>query len=205
MIILIDGYNLLHQRYPGQKQHFDRLKNLVIKQLSAYKRARAAVTEVIVVFDGGIANHAIRTVKAGIALIEAGTKSSADDWIANFAERHRGREMTLVSNDRALKDRVSARGCTVLTIDIFYQLMLETSAADTANGAPQDETVVIYSHEEDDQEALVSKQTVDMLMMQVNTHPREKPEDPAKASRSASGYTPSRAEKRLAEKLKKLR
>ena len=205
MIILIDGYNLLHQVYPGQKHHFDRLTTLLIKQLSAYKHSRSAISEVILVFDGGITNHAIRTIKAGITIIEAGTKSSADDWIATFVSRHRGQEMTLISQDRALKDRAASKGCDALGVSEFYTLVLTAQNAHPTHAAAQQQDLIVYNHEEDDQEGLVSKHAVDMLMMQASVCPRAKQEDTAQKRRAASGYTPSRAEKRLAGKLKKLR
>ena len=104
MIVIIDGYNLLKQIFPGVKHTLDKQRTAFIQQLAYYKSKKPQISEIIVVFDAGPSNHATRTVKSGIVVIFSGVKSSADNWILHFVERNKGKELLVVTLDRALKE-----------------------------------------------------------------------------------------------------
>lgn len=103
MIIIIDGYNLLKQLYPNNKENLELHKKTLFRKLGAYKKIKQeTIKEMIVVLDGGSLTHAIREIHHGIVVLEAGYKRSADDWIIEYADRYKTQEITIVSMDRAL-------------------------------------------------------------------------------------------------------
>ena len=127
MIVLIDGYNLLRQVFPKLRGKLDKQRKLFVKQLGIYKRIRSeGIAEIIVVFDGGLFGHASREVSGGIVVIFSGQKSSADEWIINYTQKHKGKELLLVSLDRKLKDSVKIFGCDSVDVFDFYNIVKRT-------------------------------------------------------------------------------
>ena len=103
MIVIIDGYNLLKQVFYKVKGKLDAQRKHFIKQLGHYKSKKGdGIKEIIVVFDGGHFRHATREIHSGIVVVFSGQKSSADQWIAEYVEKHKGKEFLLVSKDREL-------------------------------------------------------------------------------------------------------
>lgn len=103
MIIIIDGYNLLKQLHPNNKENLEFHKKVLLKKLGAYKKIKlATIKDIIIVYDGGGSIHAMREVHYGVVTLSTGYKNSADDWIIDYVDRHKNQEITLVSMDRAL-------------------------------------------------------------------------------------------------------
>lgn len=103
MIIIVDGYNLLKQLHPKSKENLEYHKKVLLQELGVYKKIKGdAIKDIIVVFDGGSLHHATREVHHGVAMLEAGYKSSADDWIIEYVDRYKNQEILVVSMDRAL-------------------------------------------------------------------------------------------------------
>ncbi len=208
MIILIDGYNLLHHIFPGKKHALDKHKQLLIKHLGLYKHCKTSINEVILVFDGGLSNHAMRTVKEGIVILEAGTKSSADDWIIGFSMRNKGKEILLVTLDRALRESVEKLGADWLSVFDFYKLMQSVIAGmDNQQVVAIESDIIVYKHDSlgDDMESLgINKHVLDMLMEQASVAIQNKLDRDTSVVRKGKGYTPSKIEKRIAAKIKKL-
>lgn len=124
MIILIDGYNVLKKLFSHVQGKLDRHKLLLAKQLAVYKSNKnGLIKEIILVFDGGEAHHATREIRSSIVVMHAGQKSSADDWIVAYAEKNKGKEMVLVSQDRALVLLCELYGVVSMTVDDFYSTL----------------------------------------------------------------------------------
>ncbi len=207
MIILIDGYNLLNHIFPGKKNALDKHRQVLIKQLGIYKRHKTEIKEMMLVFDGGSSTHAHRIVKEGVVIIEAGIKSSADDWIIQFAERNKGKEILLITLDRRLREAVEPFGADWLSVFDFYNLMqsviINAMGERVASSVAGD--ITVYQREADDEdEVLINKQTLNLLMEQASVTIRDKIEDKNSASRRGKSYTPSKMEKQIAAKIKKL-
>jgi predicted RNA-binding protein with PIN domain len=103
MVIIVDGYNLLKQLYPKNKENLELQKKMLVRKLGAYKKIKQeSIKEILVVFDGGSLVHALREIHAGVVVLESGYNRSADDWIIEYTERYKNQEITIVSMDRAL-------------------------------------------------------------------------------------------------------
>ena len=127
MIIIIDGYNLLKQIFPGQKNTLAKHRDYFIRQLATYKVHREnSIKEIVVVFDAGPSNHATRSVKSGIVVVYSGTQSSADEWIIEFIARKKGNELLLVTLDRALREKGQKLGVDWISVHDFYRLMVDS-------------------------------------------------------------------------------
>ena len=208
MIILIDGYNLLNHVFPGKRHVIDKHKQLLIKHLGLYKHHKPSIKEIILVFDGGISNHASRMVKEGVVIIESGVKNTADDWLIAFVARNRGREILLITLDRALREQIERLGASWLSVFDFHHLMLALLAeATSVRGDAMVSDVVVYERDEDcpDGDGFgINKQALDMLMEQASLDVQAKREDQQRALRKGKSYTPSKLEKQIAAKIKKL-
>jgi predicted RNA-binding protein with PIN domain len=119
MRFLIDGYNLLHAGWPAYARHararaWPRLRQLVLDRLR--DRHGAAAADVTVVFD---ARHAPRDAepvedRPGLHVRFAVGYPSADDLIEELIRTDAAPAgLTVVSDDRRLRDAARRRGCTV--------------------------------------------------------------------------------------------
>lgn len=206
MHILIDGYNLLNHLFPGYKGMLDKPKALFLRQLAAYhKTKKTQGTQITVVFDGGASTHATRVVKDGIALLYSGSRMSADDWIIEHVSRSRSNQALVITLDRALREAVERLGADWLSVQDFYTLVQHALA-----GQPNtlqhssDADLVIYDRDDLGENTDASTQALDALMEQACAIIRPKPEDATPPKRNSKGYTPSKVEKAIAKKLKKL-
>lgn len=124
MIIIIDGYNLLKQLHPNNKENLEFHKKVLLRKLSVYKKVKQAdIKEIIVVYDGGCFNHATREIHHGIVTLEAGYKRSADDWIIEYVDRYKNQEITIVSMDRALCLTCEQHGAFSIGVFDFAQAL----------------------------------------------------------------------------------
>jgi predicted RNA-binding protein with PIN domain len=124
MVVLIDGYNLLRQIMPQHKRTPDAQKQHLIKLLSSYKaKKKKELKDVILVFDAGPFSHASREVKQGVSIIFSGQKSSADEWIIEYAEKHKELNILVVTKDRKLIQECTRHGTSSMDVFEFYSIM----------------------------------------------------------------------------------
>ncbi len=208
MIILIDGYNLLNHVFPGKRHIIDQHKQLLIKHLGLYKYHKPSIKEIILVFDGGVSNHASRMVKEGVVIVESGVKHTADDWLIAFVARNKGREILLITLDRALREHIERLGANWLSVFDFHHLMLGLLVEVTSvSGQAIASNVVVYERDEDGADGHgfgMNKHALDMLMEQASLDVQAKAEDQQRGLRKGKSYTPSKLEKQIAAKIKKL-
>ena len=120
MIIIVDGYNLLKQLYPNSKENLDLHKKNLVRLLGAYKKIKQdSIKDIIIVYDGGGSAHALRSVHQGVAILESGYKQSADDWIIEYAQRYKNKDVTVVTMDRKLYQSCSQFGAFSMSIFDF--------------------------------------------------------------------------------------
>ncbi len=120
MLLLIDGYNLLkniHKVSRVTEQQLDQFK----LRLSQY--AKLSGNEVILIFDGGSDWYPSKEVDKKITIIYSGIQESADDLIKEYLQRLKGRDVLLVSTDRALDVAAHNVGIEYVDSDEFYVLM----------------------------------------------------------------------------------
>jgi len=122
LIVLIDGYNLLRHAFSKEKGKLIKQREQFIRQLGYYKSKKENL-QIIVVFDGGLSRHATREVHAGVVVIYSGQNSSADNWILDFVQKNKEKELLVVTLDRELKDKCSNFGADNISVKDFYNLV----------------------------------------------------------------------------------
>ncbi|MEX0940070.1 MAG: NYN domain-containing protein [Candidatus Babeliales bacterium] len=100
MIIVIDAYNLLKQRF--QSDISDEEKSNYIQMLNKY--ARKKKHKVVLIFDGGYFAMPSREKIGQVIIIYPGRDKSADDAIKEYLYTHKNKDLVLVSSDRELVD-----------------------------------------------------------------------------------------------------
>lgn len=214
MIVIIDGYNLLKQLFPGAKGLIDQQREHFIRQLGYYQQKKhKEIKEIIVVFDAGPFRHATREIKHGITVVFSGQKSNADNWIIDFTERKKGQEILVITMDRELIESCGKNGAQALSSLEFYQLMQKC----ILENAPQKSTFSVITTLEkyepidlDDEfsQSPIDQHALDLLMEQESiniTKDVAKNDKLPQQQRKGSGFTLSKEEKKAYTKIKKLR
>jgi predicted RNA-binding protein with PIN domain len=213
VIILIDGYNLLKQLFPSLKEKLDKQRNQLIQQLSYYKSQKSAeITEIILVFDGGISRHATREIHNGIVEIFAGQNSSADDWIINFVEKNKEKELLIVSLDKGLISQCQKYGADSINVFDFYKILQNRLLENLQESQAKTESITLQKykdiHGENEYDyKTFDKTALDLLMEQASINASlEKQDDllSEKELRKSKSKTKSKQEKKLYKKFKKL-
>ncbi len=127
MIVIIDGYNLLKQVFYKIKGKLDKQREQLVMELGFYKSKKSPeIKEIVVVFDGGLLRHADRQTHNGIVVVFSGQRQSADDYILDFVERNKNKEILLVSKDNELKKRCSKFNVDAVDVFDFYDIVKNT-------------------------------------------------------------------------------
>lgn len=164
MQLLIDGYNLLkkikHSVYisDSERQNF-------IKKLNHY--AHQKKLSIILVFDGGPHNWSMHEkISSMLEVIYSGAQESADDYIKQYLEMHKNRDLLLITSDRELVAHARKYGIASIGSYEFSEFMAEQRAPTQLN-IVQDNKIhkmVVTKHKE-----------LDLLMEQL-TVPKQKNE-----------------------------
>ena len=208
MIIIIDGYNLLKSVFHKVKGRLDAQRRQLVKELGFYKKQKPDIKEIVLVFDAGPFGHATREIHSGIVVVFSGQKSNADKWIMDYVERHREKEMLVVTRDREVIKRCQKYGADSFDVDDFYEIVQNTLLEDVAvdiQKKENDDAIHKYKREENNTHR-ISSEALNLLMEQaaVEGYRKEdiyKDEDERKKRKARM---PSKEEKRLSKKLKKL-
>jgi len=208
VIIVIDGYNLLHQIFPRVRGELDKQRKEFIKHLSFYKKTKAdSIKEIIVVFDGGSWGRATREVRGGVTVIFSGQKSSADEWIIDYVNRKPGEELLLVTLDRELIQLCKGRNIEVMRVLDFYQILEKTLLQSAEDDFLEKKRVSeqVEKYEEETAVASVESEALDLLMRQASIKLEQKDgfED-EEVERDGESRTLSKKEKKRQRVLKKL-
>lgn len=215
MILLIDGYNLLKQVFCHVKGKLDKQRKQLVKELGFYKHKKEDIKDIIVVFDGGLFNHATREIKHGVVVIFAGQKQSADDWILHHIEKNKNREFLLVSMDRELKQKAGKFGVDSINVFDFYKLLQSCLQDDVEKlfTPVGDGELKKHSHDKVDIfencEQKVDTEALDLLMEEASLNypgfeKKENYQNDDSLERKGSSKTVSKKEKHYRAKIKKL-
>lgn len=126
MIIVIDGYNLLRAVFYQVKGELHKERERLVRQLGVYHQVLHH--EIVVVFDGGQLDRAVREVHGGVVVVFAGYRRSADDWIVDYVARHAGKEIILVTRDRGIIKETHLPGVDVVDVEDFYARVQQVCA-----------------------------------------------------------------------------
>lgn len=215
MIIIIDGYNLLHYVFPGAKGKRDNTRELLIRQMGYYKKKRSpGITQIIIVFDAGPFGHASREIRCDIIVMFSGQKSSADDWIIDYVGQHKNDDLLVVSMDRKLVEACESLGAISLGSVNFYALvqqafLVNKNKKEHETGLATDLEVYDTSQYGDNEyPGDIDKEVLDFLMEQSSVIIDKKKDDelPRAVMQNKKGASSSlsRKDKKVLERLKKL-
>ena len=213
MIIIIDGYNLLRNIFHKEKGKLDRQRGELIRQLSYYKRKKEH--EIVVVFDGGFFNHATREIKKGVIVVFSGRRASADDWIFEYVERNKGKELLLITHDKQLIDRCKKFGTDALGVKDFYDLLQDSLLEDVEKEFEKefekkgdgDSSIQKYNRNKKKVGKEIESEALDLLMAQTDLSEYKKDGDEGlsktRRKKQKSKTLPKKA-KKIYKKIKKL-
>lgn len=209
MIIIIDGYNLLKQLYPKNKENLEFQKKTLIRKLGIYKKIKENIKEIIVVFDGGSLIHALREIHSGIVTLESGYNRSADDWIIEYTERYKNQEMTVISMDRNLCLSCEKNGAFSLGVFDFILIVDQVIKESSQFSIPCEETSnTIHKFEEPniniEFDIPQSRDNIDELMNAGALMQNEQSQKKHAKNIKENHPTTSKQNKKLLKKLKKI-
>jgi predicted RNA-binding protein with PIN domain len=168
MIIVVDAYNFLRAIPPYKKTITDQERAKFITQLGTYGRRKGH--RIVIVFDGGPHEWPFKENTKRVTVVYSGIHESADDYIKEYIEEHRSKDLLLVSSDNEL-NRFAAR-LTITSIDsaAFYELVRQELSIKQSSSVrvPQDQVVKIADDTTDD---------IDKLMMEASKNVPVKSED----------------------------
>lgn len=195
MIIVIDGYNLLHTVPPYKKTITDQERKRFVTQLGRYGHIKGH--KIVLFFDGGPYEWPVKEKMSFIDVIYSGIYESADDCIKEYIDKQRSRDILLVTSDRELNAYAAQH--TVPSIDsfAFYQLLQEVKNQITKKSASSHNVVKTTGEMRED---------IDVLMKNVSAWGPEKAEDIElqEKNRASKKQHLSKHERVLLKKLRKL-
>ncbi|MBU1007544.1 NYN domain-containing protein [Candidatus Dependentiae bacterium] len=200
MILIIDGYNLLKHIFPRVKSGLSKQRDKLIYQLGFYKKQKAdGIKELVLVFDGGSWGRATRETRSGIVVVFSGQKQSADDWIIDYAERNKNKELMLVTRDRELIRQCQKRSVEALNVSDFYEILQNTVLEEVGQDLKKRGVGGVQKYGEIESEAL------DFLMEQapVGAYDKEDTID-VPGKKKGRKETPSKKDRKRISKIKKL-
>lgn len=190
MVVVIDAYNVLKQIKQGYVS--DSEQNAFVNKLRMYARAKGVM--VVVVFDGGETSWPTVEKDPEVIVVYAGEHLSADDYIRRYIKEHRNKELLLVTDDRELKKNAQVLGIDTFGSLAFYARLQQKEPIATAEVSKRDVVIKIS----DDAPA-----ELDELMESADVS-RQREELCEPASRKPTGFTPSKKERKINSKIKKL-
>src|SRR5688572_27799357 len=102
MIIIIDAYNLLHAMPLYKKTLTDQERAQFIKQLGVYGQRKGH--KIVLVFDGGPFEWPYKEKVCSVQVVYSGINESADDYIKEYLEKNRSKDLLVVSSDTEINN-----------------------------------------------------------------------------------------------------
>lgn len=194
MILFVDAYNILKQvaaqLFVGELER-DRFIRLFARY-AAQKRI-----EVVLIFDGGPYDRAIRSFEHGLTVIYSGSRQSADDVIRDVLIKE-SRHCALVSSDRQLVEYAHRLGAVTFDAQEFYAFVKRTLAESPLVVRVKSAGIAKKMHEQDSPE-------IDALMEEASRHVVIKSEDVMPQDiHDVRGKKRSKLEKKVQKVVKKL-
>lgn len=199
MIILVDAYNLLRATPPYKKTITEKERMQFIARLSGYGRNKGH--KIVIVFDGGPHEWPFKENMKVVQIVYSGMHETADDYIKEYIEGHKAKDLLLVSSDSELNRYAQHRNIPSIDSATFSQLLYEEMKNSKSSSAkPQDTIVKIAQDKEFSSDA---QDMLDKLMTQASKTVSEKSEDFSQ-TRTMKKDQLTKEERILLQKLKKL-
>ncbi len=199
MIIVVDAYNLLRATPPYKKTITEKERAQFIMHLSGYGRAKGH--KIIIVFDGGPHEWPFKENMKTVQVVYSGIHESADDYIKEYIQGHKAKDLLLVSSDSELNRYAQHHNIPSIDSSTFAQLLHEELMTKKSSFIKRPDKVVKLNQ---DKEFSGSAQDVlDKLMIEASKNVSEKSEDFAR-DRAVKKDQLTKEERMLLQKLKKL-
>lgn len=191
----MDAYNLLRSVPPYKKTITDKERAQFIVQLGVYGRRKRH--KMVIVFDGGPHEWPFRENGKIVTIVYSGMHESADDYIKEYVEAHRSKDLLLVSSDAELNRWAARHNIPSIDSTGFYQLLHQELSVTEAVSGKQSEAVKLVRDDATD---------IDALMMEASKSVPIKSEDiaPVNKGRDVKKAQVGKDERALLKKLNKL-
>lgn len=201
MILLLDAYNIIRHLFVHKEAEADARRDWFMQRMARYFAAKhGPVTQVIVVFDGGLFGHRQRDIYRGVIRLYAGRGHSADDVLVEYAEKY-GNQAVVVTNDRELQQRCKQYQAAVMVVKEFDQLVDEVCAhTEQQSEHAQYGEVVVKKYEHD---GVDHDPVLDELMHAGSVRAVHKPEEKKNTPSIGGGSKKERHVRRLKKRLGK--
>jgi uncharacterized protein len=126
MIIIIDGYNLMHaSSYFGEFQELEKNRTRMIQDLAQYKKTQSH--KILLVFDAYKAGDRHETAEGfgGVNIIYTRLGETADEKIIKLAEEYR-EQAFIITNDKKIIQDSEIHGATSLSSEKFEARVLQS-------------------------------------------------------------------------------
>lgn len=194
MLVIIDGYNFLKQTR-AQSYITSKERALFVAVMGRYA-TRKKLT-IMIVFDGGPYQWAHKETSGLVDILYSGISCSADDIIHEYMENHQHKEIVLVSADNELNIVASALSIPSINPQDFNELVL---------CALKGQTKANYNGSKFIKTSVSDNKELDILMESATLDIPTKDADQISTihNRAASHRAPSKVDRLLHKKLKKL-
>lgn len=195
MKLIIDAYNILKQvasnLYITEKE-----RAKFIAQIVAY--ADKKNIDIVVVFDGAPSSDQSSVEhKHRVTIVYAGHGIQADSFIQKYVQKYKEHELLLVSTDRALCRWVARYHVQSVDALAFYTMLRQTQRIESPKQQVGQKAIKLDTDSEIGLDALMEEAS-----QQIEVKDSGEYEDPA--DRLSRSYTPSKKERALSKKIKKL-
>lgn len=193
MIIVVDAYNVLKKGIHAQHYISHQQREQFCSDISVYAKRKKHT--ILVVFDGGDSQWPSVTKRDYISIVYSGQKMNADDYIKEYLDKNKDKEILLVSSDRALCYWADEREMPSLDSELFYAILKKPDAIAAQTGIKQGGLVKMSESED----ALVNE-----LMQQAAQAIEYKMEDILPEERTEQKSAVAKKERKLQQIIKKL-
>jgi predicted RNA-binding protein with PIN domain len=195
MIIIVDAYNLLRAMPPYKKVITDQERKSFIARLGQYGRSKGH--KMVIVFDGGPYEWPNKEHINRVLVVYSGIHESADDYIKEYLDAHKSKDILLVSSDAELNAFGQRLNIPSIDSSSFMQLLWQGLFAKKRVTSKQDEAIKLVRENESD---------IDQLMTEASKSIPVKSEDLAQVTKDRMLKKPqtSKQERALLKKLNKL-
>lgn len=122
MVLLIDGYNVLHAVGRGRDPS-GRERDRFIGLVALYAQIRGH--QAVIIFDGGQSAYPRQLTQDGVVVIESGYKQSADDLLCQKLPDYPPENVLVVSSDRAITDFAESHSVYSIDSPAFYRRVMD--------------------------------------------------------------------------------
>jgi predicted RNA-binding protein with PIN domain len=199
MIILVDAYNLLRATPPYKKTITEKERMQFIARLSGYGRAKGH--KIVIVFDGGPHEWPFKENMKIVQVVYSGIHETADDYIKEYIQAHKAKDLLLVSSDSELNRYAQHHTIPSIDSSMFAQLLYESITIQKSSNAQQPQEITKLT--QDKEFSADAQEMLDKLMTQASKNVSEKSEDFSQA-RTMKKDQLTKEERILLQKLKKL-